>query len=191
MFTALLLGLAAQTVAAPPPAPGAAVTDPRLTRMAALYEELCLKAFPDDAAVDRLMAARGATALTPEQVRVTLVDDPGRGWRVADAGGPVLVILELPPYHACSVRWDAPAGTPDWSAYRAVSDPYLAGHDGWTTLPPMEMDRGDIHISGVTTARMTAAGSDALIVVDQTPSDPAKRGTGTVDRRLVHQMQGH
>lgn len=191
MFTAALLGLVAQATApAPTPVP-VLVADPRMTRMAALYEEVCLKAFPDDTAVDTLMAAKGASALTPEEVKVTLVDDPGRGWTIQDEGKRVLIILETPPYHACSVRWPAPAGTPDMMPYRAVADRYMATRTGWTTMPPMEMDRGDIHISATMSGRMSGRATETLMVIDQTPADPARRaaGEGGVDRRLVHQMR--
>jgi hypothetical protein len=78
-----------------------------MTRMAALYDEVCLKAFPDDAAVDRLMAEKGAAPLTPEQAQITLRGDPGRGWLLKDGERNIQIMLELPPFHACSVpgRW--------------------------------------------------------------------------------------
>ena len=175
--------------AATPPA--TIVPDPRMAGMAALYDEVCLHGFPDDDAVDKLMATKGATALRPDEVRVTLVDDPGRGWRIADPGGDILVILELPPYHACSVRWSGPAGAPDWAPYRVAIAPYLATRTGWLTLPPTEMDRGDVHISATMTGRMSAEGSEALMIFDQTPLDPARRAApdAKADRRFVHQLR--
>ena len=191
MIAGALMLLLVQS-AAPAPVP-IATADPRLARMAALYDEVCLKAFPDDAAVGRSMTARGATALTPAEVKVTLVDDPGRGWRIEDDGRQVLVFLELPPFHACSVRWPAPAGTPDWSAYRNVADAYTEARGDWQTMSPMTMDRGDIRIMATGRQRMLPnGGAESLLVIDQTITDPARRAAGEtgVERRLVHQLAG-
>ena len=81
-----LLFLAASTTASP---------DATNAQMAQLYEEVCLKAFPDDRAVAALMAARGAKELSAEEVRVTMVDDPARAWRLAESD--TTVWLEFPP----------------------------------------------------------------------------------------------
>ncbi|WP_419807283.1 NMCC_0638 family (lipo)protein [Sphingomonas sp.] len=191
MIGTVLFGLLAQAAAVPAPSVPL-VTDPRLPRMAALYEEVCLKAFPNDGAIDRAMTRKGVTPLTPEQVRVTMNDDPARGWSFDDDGKTVLVFLELPPYHACSVRWPAAAGTPDLAPYRAVADPYMATATGWITMPPTNMDRGDIHISAGGAQRMVpSGGSEALYIIDQTITDPARRAAGEtgIDRRLVHQLK--
>src|SRR6478609_6120669 len=98
----------------------------RLERMVALYDELCLEKFPDDVAVDALMAAKGATPLTPEEVRVTFNDDPGRGWLLEDGDIEIQIMLELPPYHACSVRWMTADGFGDLSGYQSVIDEFEA-----------------------------------------------------------------
>jgi len=42
----------------PGPPPARPAPDPAMTRMVALYDEICLQAFPDDGAVDRLMEAK-------------------------------------------------------------------------------------------------------------------------------------
>lgn len=189
--SALMLMLVQVEAPAPTPPASAVVADPRMAQMATLYDEICLKAFPDDGKLDKVVKAKGATALTPEEVRVTLVDDPGHGWRIADPGGDILVILELPPYHACSVRWSGPVGAPDWAPYQAVIAPYLAARSGWATLPPTQMDRGDVHISATMTGRMDARGSEALMIFDQTPLDPTRRAAPDTkaDRRFVHQLR--
>ena len=54
--------------------------DPVLARMTALYDEVCVRTFPIDSAVDQLMAGKQATALTPEQVAIHLKSNPGHGW---------------------------------------------------------------------------------------------------------------
>jgi hypothetical protein len=187
----MMLAVAAQATAPNTTTAPAPLTDPRMAQMATLYDEICLRAFPDDGKLDKVVKAKGATALTPEEVRVTLVDDPGRGWRIADPGGDILVILELPPYHACSVRWSGPVGAPDWAPYQTVIAPYLAARGGWATLPPTQMDRGDVHISATMTGRMDAGGSEALMIFDQTPIDPARRAApdAKADRRFVHQLR--
>ena len=170
-----------------PPAPA---VDPRAGRMAALYGEVCLRAFPDYAAVDRVMAGKGATALTPEEVRVTLRADPGRGWSLADGDRQVLVFLELPPFHACSVRWSAPAGATDLSAYRAAIAPLAGAGSGFRAIPPQEADMGPIHISATGLERSLAGGGiETLFVIDQHITDPARRAAGEtgVSRRFVRQ----
>src|SRR5690349_7506136 len=76
----------------------------QLVEMLAVYDEACLRDFPDDAAVQRMMAARNATALSRDELRGYLRDDPGTGWRVNGATAQFVVTIEAPPYHACGVR---------------------------------------------------------------------------------------
>ena len=179
---ALLTALALAEAPASLPDPG---------RMAGLYEELCLKAFPDDAAVDALMAAKKATPLAPDQVKVTLRDDPGRGWAMQDNGHTILVFLELPPYHACSVRF--PAGNDmDVSAYRSAADRYVRSNPRFAPEPAYDADVGDIHIHGTSEARQLPDGStDTLMLIDQHITDPQRRARGEtgVMRRFVHQIR--
>lgn len=184
MLMPMLTLLLVQAVAVPPP-------DPRAGRMAALYDEVCLRAFPDDKAVDAAMAAKGAKPLTPDQVKVTLREDPGRGWSVEDGDRTVFVFLEAPPYHACSVRWPAPAGADDLGAYRAVVDPFVAQRPGFAAMPPREMDMGALHISAAGQQRVLPnGGAESLFVIDQHVTDPARRARGETGmmRRFVHQL---
>ena len=185
MLLAILLAVQAPA-AAPDPKP-----DPRLARMVSLYDRLCLRAFPDDAAVDRVMAAEGATALTPAQVKVTLVDDPGRGWVVPDGDHHLQVMLELPPFHACSVRRGMGTASVDLAPYRVVADAYASAHGPLPTAPGLDRDTGGLHIHAVQSARMLPdGGSDSLMVFEQTVTDPARRAAGETgtELRLVHQM---
>ena len=188
-LTIAMLFQAAPAVAAATPAPAAA--DPAFDRLVALYDEVCLQAFPIDGGVDRLMATKGAVALTPDQVKVTLVDDPGRGWRIKDGSREVLVFLELPPFHACSVRRFFPAGIPALPAYRAVAERFETDHPGFAPVAPYDVDRGEIHVHAVVEQRALAAGEqESLFVYEQHITDPVKRATGqtAVNLRFVHQI---
>lgn len=80
-------------------------SDSRLERMTAIYDMVCLRSFPDDQAVEALMKANKARELSQEDVKVTMRDDPARAWDLNDGGATLWI--EYPPYHACSVRWNA------------------------------------------------------------------------------------
>ena len=167
------------------------VPDRTLARMVALYDEVCLQTFPIDAEVDALMARKGATPLTPEQVRITLVNDPGRGWMLTDGDREVLIFVEMPPYHACSVRRFTPAGFADLGAYRAVVDPYEASHPDFAPVQPYDTDRGNLHIHAIGEKRpLPTGGAETLYVFDQHINDPTKRAAGqtAVNVRFVHQI---
>ena len=134
----ILLALAA--------AASAAGADGQIARMAALYDEVCLKAFPDDKAVETLMQAQNAEELSADEVKVTMVDDPARAWRLQD--GSATVWLEFPPYHACSVRWNADS-IEDLGPYREIAARYETAIGGFRAIAPMDTNRGDIHISAI------------------------------------------
>lgn len=174
-------------------APAAAqdVESARIARMVALYEELCLKAFPDDSAVDALMAARGATPLTPEEVRVTFNDDPGRGWLLQDGDRRIQVMLELPPFHACSVRWRAPNGFGDLAGYRAAIARFKATHPGFVPSEPYRTRIRDIEVSMTGERRVLADGTtDTLMLVEQRPAGESgnSRVSNEASVRFVRQI---
>ncbi len=165
--------------------------DPVVTRMVALYDEVCLKAFPDDAAVDALMQAKGAKALTPDEVRVTFNDDPGRGWLLADGDRNIQIMLELPPYHACSVRRSTDGGFGDLAAYRAVAEAFKAAHPGFAPVAEQQADIGAYHAHMAGELReLPDGGAETLYMFDQVYRDPARQAaTGNrVDIRFVHQI---
>lgn len=167
-----------------------AATD--LTRMAVLYDETCLRSFPNDDALGALMAKRGATPLSAAEVQVTLRDDPGRGWRLTDGGRPYLVFLELPPFHACSVRSGVGGGTPDLAPYRAVVAAFKAKNLGFTAQQPADLDQGDIHIHAESEYRQLPGGTgEQLIVVAQHITDPDRRAKGEdgTELRFVRQIK--
>lgn len=179
----MLILLAAALADAPPSVPA---------RMAALYDEACLQTFPIHAQVDALMAKKGATPLTAEQVKVMLRDDPGRGWRLKNGDTDMFVFLELPPFHACSVRAGIDGGPVNLTAYRRVTDAYKMGHPGWTAEKPMNADMGPIHIRAEHEARsLPGGGSESLMVIDQHITDPARRAKGETGTmlRFVRQIR--
>ncbi|WP_375396002.1 hypothetical protein [uncultured Sphingomonas sp.] len=192
---AALLAQAAAPIPALPDVPSdvqAAMPIAIERRMATLYDEACLQAFPIDSAVDTLMAAKGATPLTPEQVKVTLVDDPGRGWSIKDGEREILVFLELPPFHACSVRRFTEVVDPALSQYRPVTDAFEKGHPGFTPMKPYDADRSDIHVHAVGEQRMLpGGGAESLFVFDQHVIDPERRAKGdtAINLRFVHQIK--
>ena len=160
-------------------------------RMAALYDEICLHAFPDDAAVDALMKAKGAMPMTPEEVKVTLRDDPGRGWFVPDGDRNIQVTIEMPPYDACVVRRTTPAGFSDLAAYQAVVAPFRKSHPGFAPAGNFDQDMGDIHIHATGEIRPLPDGrSETLYIFDQRITDAGRRANGEtgVQVRFVHQI---
>ncbi|MBC2666511.1 hypothetical protein H7F51_13365 [Novosphingobium flavum] len=161
--------------------------DKNLSEMAALYDEVCLRTFPDDKSVARLMAERGAEELSPAEVTVTMVDDPARAWRLA--GSKTTVWLEFPPFHACSVRWNSPE-IGDLSAYQAIAERYMASND-YHPMEPLEGDRGDIHIRITGQRRdLPGDGAESLMMVVQNISNSARRAAGEtgLSLRFVHQI---
>ncbi len=168
-----------------------AEADERQSRMTLLYDEVCLRAFPDDRVVEALMTARNATPLTADEVKVTLVDDPGRGWEIKDGSVSAFVFLEFPPYHACSIRWPMPE-YPDVSEYRAIADKYQASNPGFTPVEPYDADYGDIHVHAVGEQRsLPDEGTESLFIFDQHISDPKRRSAGEtgIMFRFVHQFK--
>ncbi len=168
-----------------------AAADVRLERMTALYDEVCLRIFPDDAAVDAAMRKRGAVPLTQDDVRITLGDDPGRGWRLGGEDDYALVFVEMPPYHACSVRWPMPDMPASLDAYRAAVTAYKATRLGFAANPPYDNDMGDIHVHIESEQRqMRDGGFDTLMVADQHITDPKRRAAGEtgIMLRFVHQF---
>ena len=167
------------------------VADSIQARMVAFYDEVCLQTFPIDAQVDALMERKGATALTPEQVKVTLRDDPGRGWTLKDGNQEALIFLELPPYHACSVRFSIGTAPIDVSAYRVAADRFEVAHAEFTSGLPLDRDLQDLHVHATVEQRKLPTGLETLMVVDQHIIDPARRAKGETGTmlRFVHQIK--
>lgn len=182
----LLATLLSPAQAAPPQG----ATD--LTDMVALYAEICLATFPIDDQVDVLMARKGAKPLTADEVKITLRDDPGRAWAVEAGGRSYSVFLELPPFHACSVRANVGGGPLDLASYRAAADTFKRAHRGFTPQPPMDVGQGDIHIHADSEYRQLPGGAgEQLMVIDQHITNPERRAKGETGAvlRFVHQIR--
>jgi len=162
--------------------------DQRLLKMTALYEQVCLKAFPNDEAVEALMKAQGARELSSEEVKVTMRDDPARGWELS--GTRATVWIEFPPFHACSVRWNTPPVS-GLSVYRDLADRYEGAQGGFEPIAALDRDQGDIHIHGVGERRtLKNQATESLLVIDQQISNPTRRAAGEtgIVLRFVHQF---
>ena len=163
--------------------------DQRLSRMTALYEQVCLKAFPDDKAVEAVMTARGARPLTADEVKTTMRDDPARAWELKDGSGTIWI--EFPPYHACSVRWNTPE-IGDLREYRAIADQYERAAGSYSTIEPYNTDYGDVHVHAVGEQRTLSNGTiESLFIFDQHITDPKRRAAGETgySLRFVHQYR--
>jgi hypothetical protein len=165
-----------------------AEADQKLSRMTALYDEICLKTFPDDKAVEAIMVSRKARPLTAEEVKITMRDDPAKGWELQD--GSATVWLEFPPFHACSVRWNAPE-IGDLSNYQAVAQRYEAQKGGFSPIEPFDGDQGDIHVHAVGEQRTSPDGrAESLFIFEQHLTDSKRRAAGETGHvlRFVHQF---
>lgn len=178
MLTLLALATATTTTAE---------ADDRIARMAALYEEICLNSFPDDASVISRAAAKAAREYTSEEVRVTMRDDAARAWLLPDGS---TIWIEFPPFHACSVRWNMPElGNP--APYAAAIERYKKSKDGFQPMRPIDADQGPIHIRAVGETRsLPDGGAETLFIIQQHITDPKRRAAGEtgLSVRFVHQF---
>lgn len=165
----------------------------RLARAVDLYDAACLRTFPDDAALDTLMAQRGAKLLSTEDVKVTLRDDPGRAWQVGEGRGRLFVYLELPPFHACSVRFMMPDAQYDLTGYRDLERRYMASVGTFTESQPLDLDQGPLHIRLTGKERRQPDATETLMIVDQHVTDIARRKAGetAVSLRFVRQIKAN
>lgn len=106
---------AAQGVPSPaPPQPSAPtrqyVSDGSLSQ---LFSALCLKAFPDPAAMEAALKLQSQSPLSDEQAKAYLPDGPGKGWLVRTADSLFAVTVEEAPNQTCAVRQMTPDGLRD------------------------------------------------------------------------------
>ena len=166
-----------------PPDPAA-----QLAEMIEIYDAACLRAFPDDSAVARAMAARGATAMSESEVRGILRDDPGRGWIIAGRTARFRLIAEAPPYHACGVRTMTAAGFPDMAPYRFLADRFEAG-GGWQSFGPQTMEIDNQHSVGAGEQRDVRGSTESLMVFLNTPDEKRRDAAhSAIEVRFVHQI---
>ena len=160
-------------------------------RMIDLYDQVCLQAFPDDAAVEKAMTGLGATELTSAQVEIYLHEDPGRGWSFASTGTTFIVTVEAPPYHACSVRTTVSEPFADLGAYPGIVSAFEKAHGGgFQTMQPMAMDIGPVHSRAIGEQKVIGRGGESLFYFVNTPTQRAIDGgtPANADLRFVHQI---
>ena len=193
ILTATMI-LAAPVAAAAQYEPPANPPDPVAQRdeMIALYDELCLSAFPDEDGVARAVARHDARPLSPDQVRRFLHDDPGIGWEVRGRTGPFHVTIERsPPYHACAVRTMTVGGFADLGPYQALADRYEQG-GGFERITPMDREIEDLHVVGGGERRVGPGdGSESLLVmISSAAAAHRTRGHTGIEVRFAHQYYG-
>jgi hypothetical protein len=68
------------------------------------FNQICLKRFPDAAAVEDFAARNRLEPVSEQEMREMLGTDLGIGWHQDGPPGPYTVTIELPPYHTCAIR---------------------------------------------------------------------------------------
>lgn len=69
-----------------------------------VFDQICLKRFPDAAAIEKFVAQKRLQPVSQEDMRHMLGTDPGVGWHLDTPPGPYTLTVELPPYHTCAIR---------------------------------------------------------------------------------------
>lgn len=191
MLTGLVLAAAVPAVAtaqyqapANPPDPAA-----QQAEQIALYDEVCLRAFPDDEAATRAVARYRAIPLSREYLRRFLHDDPGIGWLINGRTGRFyLTIEQAPPYHSCAVRTMTAAGFADMGPYQAVAARYERGK-GFARIDPIDRVVRELRIVGGGERHIDPDGSsESLLVAITTPAaEHRAQGNTAVEVRFAHQ----
>ena len=169
----------------PDPAPDPAA---QLAEMLTIYDEICLRTFPDDAAVARALDARGATPMSEAEVRSILHEDPGRGWRIAGRTGLFRLTVEAPPYHACGVRTNTVAGFPSMQPYQDLIARYGKGRT-FNKIGPISREVEGAQSGGAGDTAMKGSLAEGLLVftVQPLPANRAMAGDA-IQVRFVHQL---
>ena len=161
----------------------------QLREMTALYRDACIAAFPDDDAVAALMTKRGARAMDEAEVVRLLHQDAGIGWSLRGRGTLYHVTIELPPYHACTVRSTTRAGFDDLAPYHALLAEVEKDWADVQHVPPRQLG-GTItqEISG--DGRLRPDGSSEMLIlgVGRITDPEARAALPGVEVRFVHQI---
>ena len=165
--------------------------DPVVQRdeLIALYDEICLRAFPDDGATERAAVGHGGRPLSAADVRRFLHDDPGIGWSVQGRTGRFDVTIEQSPnYHTCAVRTMTANGFADLGPYQALAARFEQGR-GFQRMQPADMDMGPLHVSGGGEQRTDRDGSAEALLIFLTRVSEAhrRRGDTAIEVRFAHQ----
>jgi hypothetical protein len=169
----------------PDPAPDPAA---QLAEMLTLYDEICLKAFPDDAAVARAVETRRATAMTEAEVKSFLHADPGRGWRIAGRTATFNLTVEAPPFHACGVRTNTVAGFPTMKPYQDLVARYGKGRS-FQKIGPLSQEIEGAQSVGAGDMAMKGPLAEGLLVFTAQPLPAHRAASGdAIQVRFVHQL---
>lgn len=131
-ITAAAAGAAAQAVPAPaapqPSAPARQyVSDGSLSQ---LFTTLCLKAFPDAAALEAAVKLQSQSPLSAEQAKAYLAEGSGKGWLVRTADSLFAVTVEEAPNQTCAVREMTPDGLRDIGGLTAAIRAHVVAMKG-------------------------------------------------------------
>ncbi|MEG8039812.1 hypothetical protein QP166_10860 [Sphingomonas sp. LR60] len=153
----------------------------------AMFDMICGRVFPDDARIATAMARMpGTRALTAEELRTYLKDDPGRGWVMSAGSSRIVVTIESPPIHSCAVRISNTDGVIDerqWQQLLATAQARSGG--GFVTLPTQTFEVGDIRSQASGVQKQGAGGAaEAIYLIRSTPKKP---GLAT-EIRMVRQL---
>jgi hypothetical protein len=190
LFTTLILAALPAALPAQYEAP-ANPPDPavQLAEMVALYDEICLRAFPDDDAAARAVARYRAVPLSEAEIRRFLHDDPGIGWQISGRTGRFdLTIEQAPPYHGCGVRTMTAAGFADIRPYQALAARFERG-GGFERITPIDRVVGELRIVGGGERHIDPDGSsESLLIAITTPTgDHRAQGMTAIEVRFAHQ----
>jgi hypothetical protein len=173
-----------------PPPNGKPLNVKGLGELVEAFKTACLDLFPDDAAVAAKATAENAMALSADQLRRFLHDDPGHGWSLRRGDIVLALTIELPPFHSCTVRTALP-NEPDVvaRAMPTVKDWGMKQHPAETlfALPPQTV-RGNGAVQVVHQFPLLGPDKKAIesiaVFMTQYPN------TETVEVRLVR-MRGN
>ena len=118
---------------APAPAPATSaparqyVSDGSLTQ---LFTALCLKAFPDQAALEAAVKLQSQSPLSAEQAKVYLPEGSGKGWLVRTSDSLFAVTVEDAPNQTCAVREMTPDGLRDIGGLTAAIRAHVVAMKG-------------------------------------------------------------
>lgn len=155
-----------------------------------IFDLVCLRTFPNEQALDGLNGVPGMRAMTPEEVRSYLKDDPGRGWLTSDGPVTIAVTIEAPPIHTCAVRMPTADGAIDelkWKEVIAQAEGQAGGR--FVTMKPSVHETGGISIHVIGDQRQNPDGSAEAFYLIRSGTSQKRGGPGAgVEIRLVHQM---
>jgi hypothetical protein len=180
---AALLSLALQAAPLPRPSDALAYGEAQMR----MFDTICGRTFPDDARVAAGMAKiPAARPLTPEEVRIYLKNDPGRGWIMPAGSSRIVVTIEAPPIHSCAVRITNTDGVIDegkWQQLLTAAQARSGG--GFVTLPVQTFEAGETRSQAGGVQKQGANGAaEAIYLIRSTPKKP---GYAT-EIRMVRQV---